>query len=165
MFCILALLLQAQTISIQTLRLNYAEIINDEKQCQVYLHYFKNLKNTTTTEKAFWAALTASSAQFIANPFTKIKIVKQAHQLFDDAILKDAANPELRYLRITVEQNTPRILGLSTHIDEDKKILLNRFQNYISIAGVESARQVLAFLKYHSLCSKEELSKIEKWIP
>ncbi len=158
------LIIVAQQPSIQSLRLNYSTIVNDEKQCAIYLNYFNKIKNPSATENAFYAALLASSAQFNSNPYTKIKIVKQAQDIFTKSIGADSENPEIRYLRLTVEQNTPRILGLSSHINEDKNLLIHKFKTYVSLAGLESAKQVIAFLKYHKLCNDIELAKLEPWI-
>lgn len=165
MWCLSLVWMLLQQPSIQALRENYSAIVNDEKQCTTYLNYFNQLPHPTATEKAFRAALLASSAQFTMNPYTKLNLVKNAQRLFDEAVAADRENPEIRYLRLSIEQYTPRILGMSDHIREDKNLLVQQFQVYVSLAGKESASQVIKFLKYHKLCSDAELSNLEKWIP
>lgn len=162
-FYLICLLLTLQNPTLTNLRNYYSDIVNDEKKCTTYLNKLKSEKNNSATVTAFIAALTASGAQFQLNPFSRIATVNDAHELFEKAVSDEPQNPEIRYLRITVEQNTPRFLGLSAHINEDKKIVLDRFDEYVNIAGVESAKQVIAFMKYHKLCTTAELTKLEQW--
>jgi hypothetical protein len=53
---------------------------------------------------------------------------------------------------------------MSKHIDEDKQLLISNFKNYISIAGNTAAKNVIALLKYHKLCSDAELNRLDQWI-
>lgn len=161
---ILCLIIIQDSFSLLNLRNNYSDIVNDEKQCMAYLKFLKETRNPSPTTTAFIAALTASTAQFQINPYSKIKTVSQAGDVFEKVIQEDSKNPEFRYLRLTVEQYTPSILGMSHHIKEDKQVLISHFNNYVAIAGRTSAKNVIAFLKYHKLCSNAELNQLEQWI-
>ena len=59
-----------------------------------------------------------------ASMFNKLTYVQDAARTFEQAVSLDPQNPEIRFLRFSVESNLPAFLGLSKHVDEDKELLL-----------------------------------------
>ena len=59
-----------------------------------------------------------------ASMFNKLTYVQQAARTFDQAVALDGKNPEIRFLRFSVESNLPAFLGLSKHVDEDRALLV-----------------------------------------
>ena len=60
-----------------------------------------------------------------ASMFNKLTYVQDAARTFEQAVSLDPQNPEIRFLRFSVESNLPAFLGLSKHVDEDKELLLS----------------------------------------
>jgi hypothetical protein len=73
----------------------------------------------------FKAVSEAVMAKHAWSPYSKLKHLKNSAALFDQAVVMDSDNPELRFLRYTVEYYVPRYLNLSAHVQEDKTIVVN----------------------------------------
>ncbi|QJX47863.1 hypothetical protein HMJ29_13295 [Hymenobacter taeanensis] len=59
-----------------------------------------------------------------ASMLNKLTYVQNASKLFDQAVKLDASNPEIRFLRLSVESNLPSFLGLSQHVEDDRQFLV-----------------------------------------
>ena len=86
--------------------------------------------NSTTLTNAYLGALTMKSAQFPATPKEKIAVFKEGKILLEASIEKEPKNGEFRFLRIAMQEKSPKILHYNGNIEEDKKIL---FDNYASL--------------------------------
>lgn len=62
-------------------------------------------------------------AKFYFNPFTKLSSFNKGKTLLEAAIESDADNPELRFLRMSIQQNAPAFLGYHDNISEDEKYI------------------------------------------
>ncbi|GHA54473.1 hypothetical protein [Pontibacter akesuensis] len=107
---------------------------------------------------AYKAASEAVMAKYVWNPYSKLKQVKSAAAIFEKAVEKDADNPEIRFLRFTVEYYVPRYLNLSPNIEKDKKIVIEALKEHPkSGMPTELARTILDFM-----ISKEHTTPAEK---
>jgi hypothetical protein len=82
-------------------------------------------------------------ANYSWNPYNKLSFFNKGKDLLDEAIQKDPANIELRFLRFCVQTNAPAFLGYSGMIGQDKAVILsgyplskdndlkNRIRNYL----------------------------------
>lgn len=111
---------------------------------------FEKFKNIKTSEDPFSMAYKGMSQLMICfhsyNPYTKFKYFLKGKESLEEAIRKDPDNIEYRFLRLSVQLNTPSFLGYSSNINEDKlaifngvkilkdKDLLERISNYTSTA-------------------------------
>lgn len=71
----------------------------------------------------YYAATLALKAKFTINPFEQFQAIKNAQDEFTRATGAAPNEPEIRFLRLSVEYNTPVFLGLSAHIQEDADFL------------------------------------------
>jgi hypothetical protein len=77
-------------------------------------------------------------------------------------VLRDWYNPEIRFLRFSVQSKVPFFLGYSSNLEEDAMIILNAIDNnQISISDW-FWRRAIVFLKNSDSLSDEQLSRIEK---
>ncbi len=79
---------------------------------------------------AFKAASEAVMAKYTWSPYNKLQHLKKSAVLFDQAVKLDSDDPEIRFLRYTVEFYVPRYLNMSANIEEDKKIVLHSLFKY-----------------------------------
>lgn len=107
---------------------------------------------------AYKAASEAVMAKYVWNPYSKLKQLKSAAAIFKDAVAHDKDNPEIRFLRFTVEHYVPRYLNLSPNIESDKKIVIEALKEHPQ-SGMppELARTMLDFM-----LSKDHLTPAEK---
>ena len=59
------------------------------------------------------------------NPYKKFKYFVTGKRALENAIKKDSINIEYRFLRLSVQLNTPAFLGYSSDINEDKLAIFN----------------------------------------
>lgn len=98
-----------------------------------------------------------------ASMFNKLTYVQDAARTFEQAVRLDPQNPEIRFLRFSVESNLPAFLGLSKHVDEDKEMLLNAALNHPrSGLDAESFRTVRSFLVARGHVSDEQAQRLNQ---
>ena len=72
----------------------------------------------------------ALQAKHSFNPISKLKHIKNAQEYFSEAVAAEPENLEIRFLRYSVEVQTPAMLDLSEHVPEDQAILLEELRKY-----------------------------------
>ncbi len=131
-----------------------------------YKSLIGKLATATATDKIIIKAYTAAgvmiSANFEFNPFTKLKYFNEGKVILESAITEHKLNTELRYIRFTIQERCPRILGYSGQINADKKFLIQQVsETNSSIDEDLSDRIILYLLKSESL-SIQEKSSVKK---
>jgi hypothetical protein len=98
-----------------------------------------------------------------ASMFNKLTYVQDAAKTFEQAVSIDPQNPEIRFLRFSVESNLPAFLGLSKHVDEDKEMLLSAALSHPkSGLDAEAFRTVRDFLVERGHVSEGDAQKLSK---
>jgi hypothetical protein len=62
------------------------------------------------------------------------------------AIAADPANPEIRFLRFSIQYYVPAFLGFSKNLDEDKKVIVQHFEGLKQVYSDELVKGVADFL-------------------
>lgn len=98
-----------------------------------------------------------------ASMFNKMTYVQDAARTFEQAVGLDPQNPEIRFLRFSVESNLPAFLGLSKHVDEDKELLLSATLGHPNSGlDAEAFRTVRNFLVGRGHVSDEQAQRLNK---
>lgn len=98
-----------------------------------------------------------------ASMFNKLTYVQDAAKTFEQAVSIDPQNPEIRFLRFSVESNLPAFLGLSKHVDEDKEMLLTAALSHPkSGLDVEAFRTMRDFLVERGHVSEGDAQRLSK---
>jgi|SRR5688572_10962090 len=87
---------------------------------------------------AYLGALHMKKAGLSGQTSEKLRLFKAGHFQLESAIKKDPRNPELRFLRLMIQENSPKILKYHDQLSEDASYLR---ENYKKLD--ESARQAL----------------------
>ena len=96
-----------------------------------------------------------------ASMFNKLGYVQDAAKTFEQAVNLDPQNPEIRFLRFSVESNLPPFLGLSKHLDEDKTLLLQAALAYPNSGlDVEAFGAVRDFLVQRGHVSEADAARL-----
>jgi hypothetical protein len=88
--------------------------------------FFKLVENTTASDKAEMLAYKGAGMTLLARyePLTKRSAkVKAGIKWIDDAIAKAPNNVEVRLIRLSIQENLPKMFKYNTHIDSDKKFI------------------------------------------
>lgn len=71
----------------------------------------------------FKGVATMILAKHTSNPLSKLSNFKQGKTMLENAISADKANVELRFLRLSVQNNAPGFLNYNDKIKQDKEFL------------------------------------------
>ncbi|WP_139855590.1 hypothetical protein [Aequorivita sinensis] len=92
--------------------------------------YGELLKINTSTKPvlhAYKGAILTLKAKFSKNKRDKKDFFKEGVSLLESAIELDSQNTEIRYIRLSVQENSPKFLGYHKNIEDDKNFILKNF--------------------------------------
>ena len=93
----------------------------------------KSKQAVEKTNKPIYASFQAVGNFFMAkhvfSPFKKMSYFNEGKKIMDGAVNKDPKNAEIRLMRLITQEKAPKILGYTKNIGEDKKIILEEYQN------------------------------------
>ncbi|WP_422359320.1 hypothetical protein [Reichenbachiella sp.] len=75
------------------------------------------------TKLGYVCAVEMKQAEYGINPIFKYKTFVTVKQKLDELIEANPTNVHLRYVRLLLQESTPKILGYNENIEEDKCIL------------------------------------------
>jgi hypothetical protein len=128
---------------LDSLDLYLSRIINDpNNQDYALLIAYRGAGKSVRAVHAFW-------------PITKLNYVKEGLVDLDRAVLKNPNNIEVRFLRFSVLDNLPGILGYSTEANADAKDLFN----ILTLSPQKKDELLIDVIKY--LINSDRLSKAE----
>jgi hypothetical protein len=104
-------------------------------------------------------AIKARDAAFLE----KLGYVHAAAQTFEQAVALNPKNPEIRYLRFSVETNLPGFLGMSKHVEEDRQVLVASLLKHPG-SGIDAEvfKTIRYYLVKHGHVNPAEAEKLEK---
>ncbi|RZK31194.1 MAG: hypothetical protein EOO63_04795 [Hymenobacter sp.] len=121
------------------------------------LHGYKEQNALVLGYKAASEAIKARDASML----NKLTYVQQAAHTFEQAVVLEPNNAEIRFLRFSVESNLPPFLGLSKHVEEDKAFLVEAaLQHPRSGLDDEAFRTVRGFLVGRGHTSEAEAQQL-----
>lgn len=84
--------------------------------------------STFREKEAYLGAVLMKKAGIVVNPADKLSLFNQGHEKLEHAIQIDPSNAEYRFLRISIQENAPNMLGYNRNIDEDAEIVHARYE-------------------------------------
>lgn len=72
---------------------------------------------------AYAAAAKICSAKYKFSPYAKYAAFNAGRTLLDKAVQADSLNPEIRYLRYTIQANAPAFLGYQKNLKRDYQLI------------------------------------------
>lgn len=114
------------------------------------------IKQNSALCKGYHGISYALSAKHAFNPYTKLNYVKKSLSLLNDAVLADNKEVEIRFLRFSVEENVPSVVSFVSHINEDKKFIIENLNNKHSYYLV-----INAYMKKSKSLSTDEKTKLK----
>ncbi|WP_425392930.1 hypothetical protein [Ekhidna sp.] len=149
--------------NLSEIRAEFHSVVLNPDDSKEFHAFLSSVENPSTTVKAYQAVSEALLAQVLWNPFNKLKqVVKYGNQM-EEAVNADPDNIEIRFLRLAIEYNLPAFLGMSSHLEEDVKLIAENLSNVSSMqVNPMFGQYIFHFLEETDLCSKAQLSQMKQ---
>ena len=85
-------------------------------------------------------------AEFGMNPFSKWSNFSKGKDQIEEAVELDENNPEIRFIRLSIQLHAPDFLGYNSEIDADKGIILKALNSGWLKEDATFKRQVIEFM-------------------
>lgn len=83
---------------------------------------------------AYKGASIAMKGRYEKGAKDKSEMFKNGISLVESALAIEPKNIEIRFIRLTIQQNSPKLLKYKEHIEEDKEFLLSNYETIKSAA-------------------------------
>lgn len=109
---------------------------------------------------AYQGAALAMSAGFSPGLVNRIGLFNDGKELIEKAVFQDQKNPEIRFIRYSIQANVPAILFYSSDLDEDFELIERHLIN--NKEADEFWKEALRVMSVSDGVSEEHLERIEK---
>lgn len=131
----------AQT-NLDEIRLNYIKALSDKNLCGKMLEELDS-KKQQPIYLSYLGGFQAIWAKHLINPISKLKTFNKGKENIESAIQKDSDNPELRYIRLSVQKNAPFFLGYNDMVKTDTEFLKCHKNEISSVFVLENIELLL----------------------
>ena len=93
--------------------------------------FYDFIGNYNKEDKVLWAykgAAISLKAKFTKTIKEKKSLFIEGVKWIENAVKSEPNNLEIRLIRLSIQENAPKILNYRKNIDEDKKLLLSNFE-------------------------------------
>ncbi|MCH2226925.1 MAG: hypothetical protein MK033_04050 [Candidatus Caenarcaniphilales bacterium] len=80
-------------------------------------------------KEAYLLALAIVAAKFEFNPINKIRHFQKEKNNLEILIAENPNNLELRYIRLAIQLNTPKVMSYKDNIEEDSEYIINELRS------------------------------------
>jgi hypothetical protein len=122
-FLFLPSFIRAQTFSQSELRSLYLQATQKADAVEEVIHRLSSLPRYTPSEQGYLGICHGLKAQHVESMWSKLRQVQKSKSLLNAAIRRDPRDPELRFLRFSIEHFIPSFLLMSGDIDEDLEVI------------------------------------------
>lgn len=126
--------LSAQNNSLDFFRENYTKAVSDKKLCFKMIKELELLKNDPIY-LGYLGGLQAIKANHVFNPIRKLSTFNKGKNNIEKALKLSPRNPEIRFIRLSIQKNIPAFLGYKDNVQEDIKFI-NSNKSIISSTDV-----------------------------
>ncbi|MBU2938193.1 hypothetical protein KO494_01450 [Lacinutrix sp. C3R15] len=122
-----------QSLDLNTIRNAYKAAAQDKTKTEAF---YNSLEKVTKNSKVELVAYKGAAIALLAKQAITLKEKKegfiQGVTLVEYAITKAPNNIEVRFIRLGIQENTPKILKYKGNIEEDKLFILKQYKNISS---------------------------------
>ncbi|MFH6602756.1 hypothetical protein ACEZ3G_04655 [Maribacter algicola] len=127
-FLFIGLLLTDVLPDLASVRNQYREASNNEEVAKkLHDELISVTKNDVPVLLAYKGAVTTIMADYAQRIKDKKLFFKEGKELLEHAVQSDPNNVEIRCIRLSVQENAPKITGYHKNMAEDKKFILANY--------------------------------------
>jgi len=132
---IAVLSLNTTSLDVDTVRIAYKEAAHDKTKVDAF---YKLLSKVTKEDNSTLVAYKGAAISLMGKQAKKIKEKKELFiegvSYIEFAIKKSPKNIEIHFIRLGIQENTPKLLKYKSNIEEDKNYILKQFNTIKSSA-------------------------------
>ncbi len=128
LFLLTFFFLAADGQDVPTIRKNYLKAVSDKEICREMIHSLEK-KNAEGLQLAYYGAFQALWAKHSSNPLEKLSTFKKGRNNIDRAVKQEPQDLEARFLRYSIQKESPGFLGYKSNIKEDRAMLSRNINN------------------------------------
>lgn len=110
-----------------TIRAQYVDAPKSQKNTEAFYNFMANYNSENEVLVAYKGAAIAMKARYAKQIKEKKMLFIQGIKFVESAVKKEPKNLEIRLIRISIQENSPKILNYKSNISEDKNLILNNF--------------------------------------
>ena len=156
--CALAFLaftqLSAQTMNRQQLRDGFLGSMQSKGALESFTGRLEKIEVKSPAQECYYGICYGLKTSYVDGLWSKIKLVNEAKSLLDHSIQRDPNDPELRFIRVTLEHYLPAFLGMSKDIQKDLAVIFA--QPVFITDNAPLKKKALEFLLASHRCSAEQ---------
>jgi len=147
-------------VNIAEVRQLYKDADLSEQNAIVLLEKLETItKSDDKVLVAYKGAVTSITSKYEKGAKLKKGVFKNGVSLVEYAVLSDSENIEIRFVRLSVQQNSPKFLKYNKEIEEDKKYILNNFDR---ISSIELKSYIGDYILHSNNFTEEEKNVISQ---
>ncbi len=151
-------------MKLSELRRLYSQAEESSTKTELFLRALKHFENQSSqvVVKAYQAAGVALRAKESWFPFEKLSLIRESVELFKKAVALDPESVEVRFVRFSIEVNTPFVLGMSQHLQEDHSFIAENLAQ--EAVPNEMRPEIAKYLLKKNYGSAEELKQLKTYL-
>src|SRR5690606_18080 len=142
-----------QAATLDDLRAKYRTATTNATVCKQQLSKVKAIRTPDPLQQAYIGAYFAVWAKHADAPLTKLNSFKRGKKDLEEAVRRDKDNPEIRFLRLTIQYHAPRMLRYKDNIRADCAFIIKHYQQ---ISPLQLKDNIKAFLLSTDVLTKEQ---------
>lgn len=127
LFSIIILFFFSGAQDISTVRENYIQASKSKEKADEFCDAMEKYAGDNKTMLAYKGASIALKAKFASDRKIKKDFFIKGVEILEKAVKAEPNNAEIRLIRLSIQENTPKILNYKSNIEEDKKLILSTF--------------------------------------
>ncbi|MFY8108366.1 MAG: hypothetical protein ACOVO9_05205 [Bacteroidia bacterium] len=139
--------------TLNEIRSLYHESIYSSEKSKEIINYFDKEPGKTATEMAYEGASRMVRAKHLFFPHDKLSTFQKGKVLVEEAVKKEPNGIEIRYLRYSLQLESPSFLSYRQNLSEDRKFLI---EHYSEVRDKELKLRLKDFLIKEAKLSIEE---------
>lgn len=122
----------ASAMDLERIRSNYEKAVSDKKVCKLMMEELSK-DIDSTLQLAYLGGFQAIWASHVLNPFSKLSTFNTGKNNIETAIKRAPKNTEIRFIRLSIQKNSPSFLGYRDNMVEDKNFIQANHKSISSI--------------------------------
>ncbi|RLD81390.1 MAG: hypothetical protein DRJ07_09325 [Bacteroidetes bacterium] len=154
----IGLFILTSNLNIVEVRKNYKDAVTSQSKVDSFNESLKNVtKNDDKRLVAYKGAAIALAARYLKGAKQKSETFKSGVELVEFAIDKKPLDLEVRFVRLSIQQNSPKFLGYNKEIEGDKNYILT---NYNTIRSKEFKKYLGSYILESGFFTEVEKSRL-----